>query len=361
MKERQKGIDLGWVSDSRNEIYGLAILWIMLYHGFFWNHFNYSFGLAWLDPLRRALEAGSCGVEVFLFLSGISLYYSFSRNQDMMRFYKRRYRRLLPALWIIAGSYWFLMLIKELFINNAPVIKSFGRFIVKMTQLNFWFGDDMLTWYVAAIAVFYFVYPALYHYLYDDEKKTGRRFAFLFVFSIVAILSIWVSYKNVTYERLERALTRFPIFLLGCGMGKMVHDRKKVSFAWIALPAVLLASAMVIDRTDAIVWMKSHALWRYPMLFIGFSVTMFAGLFFHYISWKPLHRFFRFFGDRSLEFYLSHIILYHLFQYIWGEDPLSFARYFFLLLLSVPVSMLTVKIEDVILSKKPKKEPAPTA
>ncbi len=376
MKGRTKGFDLGWVSDSRNEIYGFAILWIMVFHGYDWNKFNYSFGHSWLMPLRSFINFGNCGVELFLLLSGISLYFSFARNQETLGFYKKRYLRLFPALWIINIGYWFYLFLTDILEKSQTLVHAGGHFFMRMTQLSFWFGNDRQAWYVAAIAIFYFMYPFLYHFLFDDEKKTGRRVALLVGVTLVALLSARAAYPDM-YKRFEIAATRFPIFFIGCGMGKLVYERRKISWWWLTLPIAIIGTTLVLCQLGYIrwgevgpqdvfhlkQWLTDKALWRYLLGLFGFSVTFLVGMLLHFLSWKPLHAFLKFFGNMSLELYLAHTTLYHVArqEWLWGKGHFTFAQYYTVVILAIPVAWVTMKIENAILAKKPKKEAKPTA
>lgn len=377
MKERKSGIDLGWLSDSRNEIYGFAILWVMVFHGFDWNHLNYSLGHEKLKFLQDIVCLGNCGVEIFLLLSGVGLYFSFSRNQDTLRFYKRRYQRVFPALWMICGTYFLYTLLKDIFINNVAVPRAAGLFFCKMTQLSFWFGNDRFAWYVAAVAAFYFVYPFVYHFLYDDSKKIGRRFLILVGITLLAMIAVKLGSErngNYLYNRFEIATSRFTIFVIGCGLGKLVYDRRKISWLWLAVSVLFLLLVLKWCSEGLIDWhypsdksidlikqrLIKHGLWRYFLGLIGICVTCIVGVVFHFISWKPFHAFFKFFGDMSLELYLAHTTLFCMAKIFW-DITFTFKKYFFVVLLSIPVAWVVMKIENALLSKKPKKVAPQTA
>ena len=49
---------------------------------------------------------GSVGIEVFAFLSGISLYFAMTKQSNIRYFYCKRVKRILPAYFIIAILYW---------------------------------------------------------------------------------------------------------------------------------------------------------------------------------------------------------------------------------------------------------------
>ena len=63
--------DLNVISGERAGLFGAAILWIMLFHS--------TLRLTW-PPLHLIKATGYAGVDVFLFLSGIGLYYSMEKD-----------------------------------------------------------------------------------------------------------------------------------------------------------------------------------------------------------------------------------------------------------------------------------------
>lgn len=97
MKKCIEEFHWGLLSKYRTKLMGIAIIWIMLYHG-------NEIGMILPEPLEIinfVLEKGRGGVEIFLFLSGLGLYYSYSKNPDMKRFYRRRIVRVIfPYLLI---------------------------------------------------------------------------------------------------------------------------------------------------------------------------------------------------------------------------------------------------------------------
>ena len=89
-------IELANVSRFRGELMGAAMLFIMLFHVSLprWDMF---FGL------RRM---GNIGVDIFLFLSGVGLWFAWMKRADMKHFFRRRYIRIYPAWLIIACLYY---------------------------------------------------------------------------------------------------------------------------------------------------------------------------------------------------------------------------------------------------------------
>ena len=91
MKIRE--IELADVSRYRSELMGAAILFIILFH----------VPLARSDAFFGLRRCGNIGVDMFLFLSCIGLWYSWVKNPSVKHFYKRRLLRILPT-WLIISS-----------------------------------------------------------------------------------------------------------------------------------------------------------------------------------------------------------------------------------------------------------------
>ena len=154
-----------------------------------------------------------------------------------------------------------------------------------------------------------------------------------------------------------------------------MYDRRKISWAWLALPVAIVVGTLVLCQLGYIrwgevgpqdvfhlrKWLTDHALWRYVLGLFGTSVTFLVGMVLHFASWKPLHAFFKFFGNMSLELYLAHTTLCRIARLILQKDVLTFAEYYIVVAAAIPVAFATMKLEDAILRKKPKKDPLPAA
>ena len=74
MKERLS-FNLNDISVYKNEIYGVAIIWIMLFHAMDILELSYSKSFPVLAIVDNIIGYGNMGVEVFLLCSGICLYF----------------------------------------------------------------------------------------------------------------------------------------------------------------------------------------------------------------------------------------------------------------------------------------------
>lgn len=71
-KEVREKMYWGDLSKYRSQIYALSILWIVIFH--ILETFSDKFQFNWLFAI--VFNNGNIGVDIFLFLSGISMYYS---------------------------------------------------------------------------------------------------------------------------------------------------------------------------------------------------------------------------------------------------------------------------------------------
>jgi peptidoglycan/LPS O-acetylase OafA/YrhL len=64
----------------------------------------------------------SVGVEVFLFLSGMGLYFSYTKNKDTGAFLRKRFIRVLIPYLIYGSVIWF---ITDCVVNDRPITRYF--------------------------------------------------------------------------------------------------------------------------------------------------------------------------------------------------------------------------------------------
>ena len=95
---------------------------------------------------------GSIGVEIFIFLSGLGLYYSLRKQFNISRYiYNRVERTIIPYL-IYGGFFWIVVDI----ILSKRYIKNF---LYDYSLLSFWIDGNKHLWFVAFIIVIYIIFP----------------------------------------------------------------------------------------------------------------------------------------------------------------------------------------------------------
>lgn len=197
---------------------GLASLWIILYHsdiaftqtdGGGIAHFFYI--LDYNIYLIKSL--GQTGVDIFLFLSAVGLFFSLSKDEDLLSFYKKRIGRIIPT-YLLLG-----------FIYELLTFASLKESLFSLLGINFILFGKRRYWYVFLALFTYAVYP----FLYKLEKKKGRWIYFVFIGLSILCNGLLSFFFPALFNNIEIALRRLPIFLLGCYFAKEIKDRKEYS------------------------------------------------------------------------------------------------------------------------------------
>ena len=314
------------VSRYRTELMGAACLWIMGFHGFFiWP--------AWLSGAEAFFYWGMTGVEIFLLLSGIGLCYSYrGREGKIGAFYLRRFTRLLIPYLGIAGPYylWYCT-------------RTGKNFLDHLGPVAFLRDGAKGTWYVTAISFLYLIFPAIYHLQHSEWLKRKCKLESGTVTLLLCLL-FWGLCRllNVAapefYQHTEVMLTRFPVFVLGCGLAGAVEEERPIpeaavagAFAWTLIHIFALTKECAVPGP----WLR--------MLLIPLSLSVvisFTWILKKLDRCKRIRGFLRFFGDRSLELYLLHVLLIHVWKTYTGKQPeyLTAPAYLGVLLVSAGIA-----------------------
>lgn len=204
------------INKYRGCLMGFAALWILIFHQ--WTVLFKPVGVFVLETFIKRI--GFCGVDIFLFLSGMGLYFSI-QSHSILQFYYRRIRRLIiPVLAVglfscVVDNWTFLDLIKNVF------------------GINF-YAEDIYTflWFVPAIATLYFFFPLYYKIFSRASDKT--------IFTL-CVLILWLLASLALRDTMRQDLfgftNRIPIFCTGCFVGYL-SEQEKLKFSrstWILL------------------------------------------------------------------------------------------------------------------------------
>ncbi len=338
-----KPLQLADLSRYKNEIYGISILWIMIFHCRGILKFDFDFGLKILQPLDAFIGFGNMGVEIFLFCSGIFLYFSFFNNNNILVFIKKRLSRLFWPVIIINGLYWAY---KYLFAKHTISV-----FLSKLTMLDFWFSGDQQIWFVSCILVCYLIYPFIYSYLFDNNFLKTPFLRLLVLLAVTAILTLTfrATYPQY-YANIEIALTRFPVFFIGCYFGKLVYEKR--TFTWyanlICLLLVVFAFIVLGQYVLGDVWLR----WFY--LVGGIPLTFVIVWLLNLLKCKPLNKFFAFLGSISLNLYISHIMIIRIYKSTSFYEDKNLFHFVILMILFVGVAYVAQLLIKVITKRNKK-------
>lgn len=269
---------------------GAAMLFIILFH----------VGLDRGDPFFGLRRCGNVGVDMFLFLSGVGLWFSWTKSPSLKRFFSRRYARIYPA-WLIMASLYYIPDYIYGRGHSKNLIDLLGDILVNW---DFWLHDELTFWYIPAIMMLYTFAP---FYMMLIRKYPEYRWLPL-VMVIWCVMVQWVLPINRAVGHIEIFWSRVPVFFIGINMGKYVMEKRIISGSAIWL---LMAIFLMTFGTSLYLEQVRHG--RFPlfverMLYIPFTLT--AILLLNRIFRRTPHVFNRFcalVGAVSLEAYLIHI------------------------------------------------------
>lgn len=308
-------ISWGILSKYKNVLYGVSILWIMLLHGLVrGTHGELDPLIQWLTPI---LVHGNCGVDIFLFLSGIFLYFSFKNDYNIKHFYIRRFLRILfPHISIIGLYYGYINIICE---HNV------ARFFANITLFSFWFGHVHFVWFIGAILFFYILYPVIYSVIYKIKNLSYRLVIVLLLICIIYIVLYFLNHGSnllhVWFNNVEIALTRLPIFILGCYVGNLVYEDKKISSLFIFITFIGCVIGIFL-------FYKSYPVvpnYRILYFFVSPCFTIWAAIIVDVFSNRYVNLAFSKLGMCSLELYLLQMSFQNLTLkfHFYGQDRIA--------------------------------------
>lgn len=210
-------------------------------------------------------------VQGFLFLSGMGIYYSLTKDSHLSQFYRKRVKRVLvPYMLIALPCYLFIYLLGQQ--NEIPIYSSSVyipqniavSFLGKITTLAYWYeGNYNGMWYIALALVLYLLSPWLYRFIFrSDSFIRIRRFGAVLIqskkitwmngvaktavinwilvllalklFDIVLKLAIPEYYNTISF-----AIINAPFYIIGLYWGYLSYTKSSFDFCYI-LTIVLL-------------------------------------------------------------------------------------------------------------------------
>ena len=322
-------IELANIARFRGALMGIAMLIIILFH----------VDLARSDMFFGLRRMGNLGVDMFLFLSGIGLWFSWMKTPSYRHFYFRRLIRIYPA-WLIIAC---LSYLPRLHVHDAAslvhVIGEIGF------NWNFWLHDELSFWYIPAIMMLYLFAPP-----YIELIRRHSVYRWLPVVMIMwCILVEWVTPIHHAVGHLEIFWSRVPIFFIGINMGEMVRRKRTIDGQGIWMLIIMFVMTSV-----SCFFLEQERHGQFPlfverMLYIPLTIT------FILICNRVLRRTpkwvngaLAFVGSLSLECYLIH--LHFVLDYLpkaWSYWPTFLAC----VVATLPLAWVLSKIVDWIAKK----------
>lgn len=289
-----KDIEIANISRFRGELMGMAMLFVILFH----------VSLPQSDAFFGLRRIGNIGVDIFLFLSGIGLWFSWTKTDCGLKkktcaFYLKRIVRIYPA-WILMATLFYLPDYLSVRHYSKSVVDLLGDILVNW---DFWLHDELTFWYIPATMMLYLFAPP-----YMELIKRHPIYRWMPVLMIMwCILVQWVTPIHNTVGHLEIFWSRVPIFFIGINLGDSVKNRQTLDGTSLWMIIAMFAMALACS-----IFMEQNIHGRFPlfierMLYIPLTVTsilLLNRLFRRTPQW--FNATFRVIGTLSLEAYLIH-------------------------------------------------------
>lgn len=288
-----KRISFNIFSKYREVLMGMAILSVLIFH---YTDDCYAFGINYSGIVKYyRVYIGSSGVDIFLLLSGLGLYYSFSKNSNIKDFYCKRFKRILIPYFMIAIP---------IYIWYDFVYLSDGiiGFIKNLFFITLFTSGNVLFWYIFFIIVCYLLFPLIYKFIYKSSDSVSLIKILGIVLTLIVIILFIGKYYPTIFTKYNIMLLRSIPFVLGILIGKFSYKNKKIGYYIIPIVLCLL-SPLLINRFPI-----------FKRLFIfafNFSIMFLIIVMFDYFINKKSNiiKSLSFFGKYSLEIYLVHVAI----------------------------------------------------
>lgn len=300
-------INLELLSKYRTPLMGFSALLIIICHAS-------SYHVEMPPVVRFLLSFGNVGVDIFLFLSGIGLWYSLNQGNRgrLSKWYKKRFVRIFIPYVLIQIPFWGFSIIK----GNFDLIDSLYEF----STIAFWVRHTGM-WYVALLIPLYLLTPFLYKLLESTSHRIKLVIFLMILVLILCNLDIY-SENNLAMnviKNIQWAFGRTVSFIIGMAIAPVVKQGVKVNGLYIVLTTIILVPTL-------------------RLLGFGYYWSLFAVMvlcfvkILDYLSLKGrTYSFLQFMGVISLESYLSNVYLKNtLMQTSWynSDSPLLYGHYF---------------------------------
>ena len=284
------GINAGDISRYRSELMGTAILFVILFH----------VGLDRYDIFYGLKRCGNIGVDMFLFVSGVGMWFAMAKNHSLSRFFRHRYLRVYPTWFLLACLFY------------IPDYLGPRAYSVSLTDLvgdiavnwDFWLYDELTFWYVPAVMMLYFFVPA-----YVRRIKRSAVWRWLPVLMIVWCVAVqWVRPPHKSVGHIETFWHRVPLFFIGINAGRAVMEQRRSD-----AHATCMALLTLVSTAALCIYLEQMRHGHFPLFVerlvyipLCCSLTVLLCMVFaHTPRW--LNTSLRFLGGISLEIYLIHL------------------------------------------------------
>ncbi len=303
-------LNLGVLSDYRSACYGFCAVWIVLFHARL-DGCDFTFGTQGLSVINSFFGLGNFGVDVFMFLSGISCYFSWSKKADAGAFLNKRLRRIVPAVLLICVPFWLFWFASGK-IHWTQLLYNATIVLPLLSDVS------QSVWYAAAILLLYASYPYIHAAIYGTGSSLGEKRILIrtvtLCFSVLICFWMLHKYNLALFANVEIMVARIPTFCIGSYFGHAVKDNRSLSAFSCALMA-MTGMAYLVYVMFAFNWVERNFWWwRITMIPGGvIGAYLICRVFAAVDGMRFMARITAFFcltGSFSLELYVAHVMFF---------------------------------------------------
>lgn len=280
------------ISTYRSELMGFAILWIMSFH----------FEFIQIKTFHYFTQFGYAGVEIFMLVSGLGIFYSLEKSKEVNKFYKRRFFRIIPI-------YYFLSIADSFFIFEDDII----RYLFRYSTIGYWIGSFYGDWFIPSIIMLYLTAPLLKKLF--DIRATILLYLIIIIFLYIAYL------LGLNYNYIDRAhyffIYRIPAFIFGMLCAYWIKSEKRINLFFCLAVIGVPIFVYLFSQYSNFYYFKF-----YSFLFLLPTFTICLIILFRHNN-KIINSTLAKIGSSSLEIYLIQAFFYHLYIYGFITIPQS--------------------------------------
>ena len=296
----------------------------------------------------KQLNFVSGGVNIFFVISGYLISHILVNQKiDLIKFYKIRFLKLYPQIFLIASLTILLFLFFGDFTQWIIILRSFvstiiGLFNFYLIKIGDVYGQQNFInpflpfWAFCVIIQFYLVFPFILKIIFFVKKKLNLKEDFITVsllFISLVLFLVYYFYKDNLLFNFYSPLSRYWQFLLGSCLYFLVKSKKQLYFNNLS---IYIAIIFIIIWQLNFEWFYA---WRKVQILLTITTILFLystkpSIFNQILSVKPL----TYLGKISYSLYLIHMPVIY-FISIWFEQGV------FLISL-ISISLITYFLEN---------------
>jgi len=322
------------ISKYRSELMGVATILIFVVH-------SNDRGVVMPASIKTICALGSLGVDIFLLVSGLGLWYSLSKTGGGINWYYRRYIRILVPYLLIVCPITLLSLVEG---------KDWQSALLDLSTINFWVAHRG-AWYIAMLIPLYAITPLHYKICQRVKNPIILNLVIIAIVTFLVSIPLPEAYdtNDCVLHNVRHVLYRLPAFFIGFMLAPLSKEGKNVS---LLLVVVFPLIVVVIER------LLNFGYWPgmlvLPLVYVLCVFLTAAG--------TKIKKTLEFFGKISLESYLFNVSLPSLiilslpslYNSPWNKG--GFLYYFMVVVVGTLLSYIVNKLSTRIINLSRKKE-----